>query len=159
MIMLTIDHLHQSPNHSSRLGRAVSMIVLHATAGSYAGALAWLCNPASNVSSHYLIRKDGHIAQLVADNLCAWHAGQASWHGQTAINEISIGIELENANNGRDPYSAVQLAACHALCREKIAHYGILRGNIVRHLDVAIPAGRKTDPKGLAWPAFADSLY
>jgi len=153
-----------SPNHSSRNGAAISMIVLHATVGDYKSALAWLRNPQTKnpddrVSTHYLIRKDGHVTQLVTDDRCAWHAGRASWLGHTDINERSLGIELENDNSGRDPYPAVQLDAARALCREKIARYYIMRGNIVRHLDVATPKGRKTDPAGFPFVAFVDSLY
>jgi len=154
-----IDQAHRSPNHAPRGDIDISMIVLHATVGSYASALAWLLNPKSKVSSHYLIRKDGYIAQLVADDQIAWHAGRASWHGVTDINERSLGIELENANSGRDVYPAAQLAAAHWLCQEKIARYNIERADVVRHLDVAMPRGRKLDPAGFPWPAFANSLY
>lgn len=153
-----IDYAHQSPNHDPR-EKPISMLVLHATVGSYASALAWLCNPASRASSHYLIRKDGHIAQLVPDDKVAWHAGVSAWHGVTDINECSLGIELENANDGRDPYPSAQIRAAHDLCQDKVARYNIERADIVRHLDIALPKGRKTDPAGFPWPAFADSLY
>lgn len=150
-----------SPNHSPRYGHAISMLVIHATVGSYDSALGWMTNPASRVSSHYLIRKDGHIAQLVQDENAAWHAGRAAWHGVTDINAVSLGIELENANDGRDPYPPQQLAAAHWLCQTKVARYNIERADVVRHLDIAVPKGRKTDPAPPAfpWPAFADSLY
>lgn len=156
---MIIDNSHKSPNHSPRGTIAISMLVLHATVGDYGSALAWLLNPASRVSSHYLIRKDGHIAQLVQDDQIAWHAGRANWHGVTGINACSLGIELENANTGRDPYPPAQIAAAHALCQSKIARYNIERADVVRHLDIAVPRGRKTDPAGLPWPDFADSLY
>lgn len=158
---MTYDTEHSSPNHSSRQGVAISMIVLHATVGSYESSLAWLCNPASAVSSHYLIRKDGHIAQLVPDSEAAWHAGKSVWKGldSAEIQHCSLGIEMENANTGRDPYPQVQLDAAHDLCAQKIARYHITRDMVVRHLDIAIPKGRKTDPTGLPWPTFADSLY
>jgi len=140
------------------------MIVLHATVGSFASSLAWLCNPQPNdpdnrVSTHYLIDKVGHITQLVTDDMTAWHAGRARWLGHTDINERSLGIELENDNSGHDEYPAAQLAACRDLCREKIARYHILRANVARHLDIAIPAGRKSDPAGFPWESFVASLY
>ena len=108
---MLIDTTIRSPNNAPRGNHTISMIVLHATAGSARSALAWLTNPAARVSAHYLIDKGGHIYQLVPDELVAWHAGRASWRGQSAINEISLGIELENANNGRDPYPQAQLDA------------------------------------------------
>lgn len=154
-----IDHSIKSPNHAPRGRTDISMIVLHATVGSARSALAWLTNPAARVSTHYLIDKAGHIYQLVQDDHIAWHAGRASWHGVTDINERSLGIELENDNSGRDPYPATQLAACHWLCQTKIARYSIEKADVVRHLDVAMPRGRKTDPAGFPWPAFVNSLY
>jgi hypothetical protein len=155
---------YPSPNHGPRGGHDISMIVLHATVGSFKSSLDWLRNPQKDnpddrVSTHYLIRKDGYIAQLVQDEQAAWHAGRARWHGLTDINAVSLGIELENANNGRDPYPPAQLASAHWLCQDKIARYNIERADVVRHLDIAIPKGRKTDPAGFPWPLFADSLY
>lgn len=156
---LSIDHSHSSPNHSSRAGADIDMLVLHATVGSYASSLAWLTNPASQVSTHYLISKSGHIAQLVDDSEAAWHAGKSTWLHRDSddIRNASIGIELENLNDGRDPYPAAQLDACRALCRGLIAKYFIVRMMVVRHLDIA--PSRKSDPAGLPWPAFRDSLY
>ena len=161
---LTIDRSHASPNHSPRHGHPITMLLLHATAGSYASALAWLCNPLPNgnpdkrVSTNYLIRKDGHIDQLVDDGQAAWHAGVARWNGETAINDISLGVELENANDGRDPYPPAQYNALLNLASAKIAEYHIPLDNVVRHLDVAIPKGRKTDPAGFPWDKFKADL-
>jgi N-acetyl-anhydromuramyl-L-alanine amidase AmpD len=143
------------------------MIVFHATVGSAASAIAWLRNPqpkalSKRVSTHYLIDKAGAITQLVVDDLAAWHAGKSAWRGLNSANiqECSLGVELENANDGKDVYPAVQLASAKELCKSKIAQYNIPRLNVVRHLDIATPAGRKTDPAGFPdWPAFADSLY
>jgi hypothetical protein len=159
MTSYPIDQSHKSPNHGPRNGHAISMIVLHATVGSVRSALAWLTNPASRVSSHYVIDKAGHISQLVQDEDAAWHAGRARWHGVTDINAVSLGVELENANDGHDPYPPAQLASAHWLCQDKIARYNIERADVVRHLDIAVPKGRKTDPAGFPWPLFADSLY
>lgn len=156
---LIIDQAIRSPNYSLRSGQSISMIVLHATVGSARSALAWLTNPVARVSAHYLIAKSGHIYQLVADEHCAWHAGRASWHGQTAINEMSLGIELENVNDGRDIYPPEQIDALRQLIQAKAAQYRIAPDMIVRHLDVAVPKGRKTDPAGFPWVEFIGSLF
>lgn len=164
---LDIDHSRSSPNHSSRNGRAITMIVGHATVGPFVSSLNWLCNPASRVSSHYLISKTGHIAQLVADSRAAWHAGIALWDGDTAINEASLGIELENLTgmampdgtlHPPDPYPAVQITAFRELVQSKMAQYAIPLSRVLRHLDVAMPRGRKTDPANFDWRAFLASL-
>lgn len=156
-----------SPNKSERNGTPISMIVFHATVGGLKSSLDWLRNPqpknpSNRVSTHYLIGKTGAIYQLVADDMAAWHAGKSAWRGLNSANilECSLGIELENANDGHDPYPAAQLASARELCRAKIAQYRIPRLNVVRHLDIAIPAKRKTDPAGFPdWPAFVASLY
>jgi N-acetylmuramoyl-L-alanine amidase len=158
---MQIDTSHKSPNHSSREGAPITMLVLHATVGSYASSLFWLTNPASRVSTHYLISKTGHIAQLVPDARAAWHAGVSRWFDLDSgdIQRQSIGIELENANTGRDPYPVVQQAAATELCRMLVVQYAIKRDMVTRHLDIATPRGRKTDPAGLPWPMFRDRLY
>lgn len=159
--MLVIDHSRSSPNFSSRNGQAITCIVMHATAGSYQSALTQLTSPVAKVSSHYLISKTGIVAQLVADDQAAWHAGVSSWMGLGSqdIQERSIGIELANANTGRDPYPPIQLAQASLLCIALIGRYQVSRAMFVRHLDIALPAGRKTDPAGFPWKSFVDSLY
>ncbi|WP_299074961.1 N-acetylmuramoyl-L-alanine amidase, partial [uncultured Paraglaciecola sp.] len=61
---------------------------------SAAAALNRLCDPAFEVSAHYLISAQGHITQLVDEEMRAWHAGVGSWCRQHDINSRSIGIEL-----------------------------------------------------------------
>lgn len=162
--MTQIDSSHRSPNHSARTSGGkpvpISMLVIHATAGSASSALSWLCSAASRVSAHYLIGKDGHTYQLVSDDRAAWHAGKSRWMGLNSndIQCCSIGIELENANSGIDPYPQAQLAALIDLCREKVAQYHIAADMVVRHAEIAIPKGRKTDPAGFPWQEFLLSL-
>lgn len=155
---MEIDRSYTSPNNSPRGKHSITMLVIHATAGSARSSLAWLTNPAAKVSAHFVIDKAGKVYQLVPDDLAAWHAGRASWRGTTAVNECSLGIELENSDSGRDPYPPAQLDALQALCREKIAQYGIPMENVVRHLDVAVPRGRKSDPAGFDWAGFRAKL-
>lgn len=156
---MQIDRTYRSPNVSSRDGRPIRLIVLHATVGSARSAIAWLTNPAARVSAHFVIDKSGRIYQLVDDEKTAWHAGRASWNGETAVNEISLGIELENANDGRDPYPQPQLDALIELVRAKIEQYQIAPGMVARHADVALPRGRKSDPAGFPWAAFLQQIF
>lgn len=164
---LDIDHTRSSPNHSSRDGYPILLILVHATVGSYLSSLNWLCSAASKASAHYLISKQGKIAQLVPDDRAAWHAGRAQWMGETAINELSLGIELENLTGmglpgGKihppDSYPEAQLKAARALIQAKMAEYEIPLAHVVRHLDVAVPRGRKNDPANLNWAAFFTSI-
>jgi N-acetyl-anhydromuramyl-L-alanine amidase AmpD len=156
-----IDTSHTSPNQSSRNGADISMIVIHATVGSYAASLAWLCNPESNVSTHYLIAKTGYTARLVPDDRAAWHAGVSHWMTMDSgqIQRQSIGIELENKNNGVDPYPQPQLAALLTLCRKLVAAYAIVPDMVALHADVAIPDGRKTDAAAFHLDTFKAALF
>lgn len=75
-----------SPNHSSRQGEKVRLLVWHQTAGAYAGSVSWLCNPAAQASAHLVIREDGlEATQLVPLAEKAWHAA--------AFNGFSVGVE------------------------------------------------------------------
>ncbi len=158
---MIIDYAYKSPNHSSRQGHDIFMLVLHATVGNARSSLDWLTNPVSRVSIHYLISKPGKVYQLVPDHLSAWHAGKSRWRGfsTTDIALGSIGIELENRNDGRDPYPPAQLAALLELSRSLVVKYSILSDMVVRHLDVATPKGRKSDPAGFPWEKFMSDLY
>jgi hypothetical protein len=89
----------------------------------------------------------------------AWHAGRARWGDVTAINQISIGIELENANTGRDSYPPEQIDALLELAAEKVEKYHIAPEMVVRHCDIAVPKGRKTDPAGFPWSEFISRLF
>lgn len=153
----------------------IRLLVLHATAGTGPGDLAWLRtggSPLRPVSAHYYIDKVGRIAQLVRDEDMAWHTGASSWtvdgarvsgsvnvNGGTiaALNAISVGIELENRNDGRDLYPPAQIRAAEALARAIVGRYNIPREQLVRHLDIA--PGRKTDPAGFPWETFVRRVY
>lgn len=73
-------------------------LVLHYTAGSSAaGTISWFKNPASKVSAHLVIARDGTVTQMVPFDREAWHAGRSSWGTLSGLNHYSIGIELDNA--------------------------------------------------------------
>jgi N-acetyl-anhydromuramyl-L-alanine amidase AmpD len=90
-----------SPNYTAgRGGRKIIAIVNHQTGGQGPGALSWLSNPASKVSAHYLIFRDGTVYQLVRLQDTAWQAGavdQPSWmlYDGTNPNRYTLGIEHE----------------------------------------------------------------
>lgn len=142
----------------------VRLIVLHATAGRAPGDLAWLRKGGDErrpVSAHYYISRSGAVSQLVRDEDIAWHAGRSSWRVDGRIvngcNAVSLGVELENLNSGRDPYPESQYAAAVALVRELVRRHDVPRAQLVRHLDIA--PGRKTDPAGFPWPRFVAEVY
>lgn len=145
--------LSLSPNHGERRGALVAdCLILHYT-GMKSGpaALSWLCDPSSQVSSHYFVGEDARVIQLVPESRRAWHAGRSSWNGQTDINSASIGIEIVNAGHefGTPPFPDAQIDAVIALCRDLCARHALAPERVLAHSDVA-PA-RKRDP-GEAFP-------
>jgi N-acetylmuramoyl-L-alanine amidase len=130
-------------------------VVLHATAdkGNEAGAEGWMRNPASQVSAHLHIRRDGTVVRLVSDQRRAWHAGTSRWRGRMNVNDFSFGWELANRNDGREPYTEAQYRALITLAVHYIAQ-GIPLDAFVSHAEVALPPGRKTDPAGFLWARF-----
>jgi N-acetyl-anhydromuramyl-L-alanine amidase AmpD len=143
-----------SPNHSPRIsGDPIDLVVLHATVGGFQGSLSWLRNPASEVSSHYLVSKQGDIVNLVDEVEMAWHAGVTFWRGRTDLNRYSVGIEIENLTGakgfvGQDPWMAQQYEAVawlvNNICERR--HIPKDRRHIVTHAEIA--PRRKTDPAG-----------
>ena len=147
-----------SPNCDDRpTGQNVDMLVLHYT-GMQHGALALqrLCDPAAQVSAHYVIEENGTGHTLVPEEKRAWHAGVSFWRGETAINARSIGIELVNPGHdfGYRPFPAVQMSALLALIPDILARHSIPARNIVGHSDIA--PRRKEDPgEFFDWPLLA----
>ena len=137
-----------SPNHGERKGGGPpDMIILHYTGMPQAAeALQRLCSPVSEVSSHYFVFEDGNVLQLVPEERRAWHAGAASWAGETDINSRSIGIEIANPGHpgGLPPYPEAQVEAVIALVGDLARRWRVPRERLLGHSDVA-PA-RKEDP-------------
>lgn len=135
-----------SPNFNDR-DVPVDMLVLHYTGMRTAGeAMERLCDPAAEVSAHYLIDEDGTVSQLVDEDKRAWHAGVSSWRGETNINSRSIGIEIVNPGHewGYRDFTPAQYDALIPLCLDILSRHAIPARNVVGHSDVA-PA-RKQDP-------------
>lgn len=133
-----------SPNYGERReGLRPEFVVLHYTAmESCAAAATRLCDPASEVSAHYLIDYDGTVHPLVAEDARAWHAGAGSWRGLDDLNSRSIGIEL--ANDGAEPFPEPQMAALETLLAGILSRWGIPPEGVIGHSDMA--PDRKSDP-------------
>jgi N-acetylmuramoyl-L-alanine amidase len=137
-----------SPNFGNRRdGRKPDALILHYT-GMESGPAAedWLCNPQSEVSSHYLVHEDGRVVQMVPEGLRAWHAGKGAWKGVSDVNSFSIGIEVVNPGHafGYRDFPDGQIGALVALCLDICRRYAIPRERVLAHSDVA--PGRKVDP-------------
>ncbi len=92
------------------------------------------------VSSHFLIRRDGYLIQFVSCLDRAWHAGQSCWDGVERCNDFSIGIEIEGCDD--EAFEAAQYDTLNALLTRLYQTYPITA--VTGHSDIA--PGRKTDP-------------
>ncbi len=141
-----IDTRHESVNHDSR----ARYIILHYTQETFERSLEILTR--GFVSSHYLVSDTDRPRsyRLVSENRRAWHAGQSSWRGETALNASSIGIEIVNLGPLPDakgdfyPYPPAQIAEVIRLVRDIAKRHGIPPHRILGHSDIA--PQRKIDP-------------
>ncbi len=136
----------RSPNWNAR-ALPVSMVVLHYTGMETAeAALERMCDPAAEVSAHYMIDEDGTVTLMVDEDKRAWHAGRSYWRGITDINSASVGIELVNPGHefGYRPFTDAQMESLIPLLADIMHRHRIPRANVVGHSDIA-PA-RKQDP-------------
>jgi len=142
-----------SPNFNARLGTdtEIDTLMLHSTCMStndIEQCIQWFQLPESEVSSHYIVGKDGRIVQMVAETMRAWHAGPCDWQGRSDINSCSIGIELVHRDQDPlDNWPDAQMEAVAHLLADIRTRHAIPNSHVIFHWEAAIPAGRKTDPK------------
>lgn len=137
-----------------RLITDITMIVMHATAGR--NSLKWLTtDPASNVSAHRLIDNAGQIYKCVPDDVVANHVGNSRIGNSIGLNRMSLGIELENTNDGTQLYPRWQLQSAAWQVAEWWSLYGPLP--IVPHS--LIDTKGKSDPYKFPWSTFNSFLF
>ena len=148
----TID-TYPTPNFTQGRTQAVRWVIVHSTRGGsdddYQATINWFQNPASQVSSHLLVSRDGRVARFVRDEDTAWHAG---FH-----NPYTLGIEFEQAT-ADTPFTDGQLAKGADQCHNWLEKFGDIA--IVGHENTpqGIQSG-KTDPGHLfPWPQFMEMV-
>ena len=149
---MKLIHNFKSPNYNDRRSNSIEIIVIHYTAlSSISNSLKHLCSKKSKVSSHYLISQEGKIYSLVSEKKRAWHAGQSYWRGNTDINSISIGIELDfSPSDINNKFTSKLNSALIFLLKKLLRKYRISIENILGHSDIA--PYRKIDPgKHFPW--------
>jgi N-acetylmuramoyl-L-alanine amidase/AmpD protein len=145
----------QSPNCGPRPeGVVVDTIVIHSTViPTLEATTRAFQRESSQVSAHYTIGKDGSIVQNVSTFDRAWHAGVSKdVRGKENLNHFSVGIELVNLNDGKDPYPAAQMDALKAIIVVLKRRFPIVQ--IASHEYIAQPYGRKSDPTNFPWDEF-----
>jgi len=161
-----------SPNFGERPSQSqIDLLVIHSISlppGVYGGheiealftnQLDWDAHPYfaqirdMQVSSHFVIRRDGGLMQFVSCEKRAWHAGVSHYRGRDNCNDDSIGIELAGLEG--ELFESAQYDTLFVLCTELVNHYSI--AHIAGHEDIA--PGRKSDPgAGFDWQLLREKL-
>ena len=134
-----------TPNKSQRKIKPEA-IVLHHSGGSYNGGVSWIRNPASKVSYHCLVARDGKRAVFGEDTDRTWHAGVSKWKGRKDLNSWSIGVSWEG-----DTYTyplgedAIESALDYIVPRMK--KWGIPVSMVLDHRMVSGPRKNDIAPK------------
>ncbi|TGB03250.1 N-acetylmuramoyl-L-alanine amidase [Streptomyces sp. MZ04] len=118
----------------------IDMVVIHVVQGGYATALRVFKDPAHGAAAHYVVRKDGHVAQMIRELDVAFHAGNKGY------NERSIGIEHEGFVDKKASFTDAMYASSARLTAGICKRYDIPvdREHIVGHVEV--PGTDHTDP-------------
>ena len=146
--MIEIEHFY-SPNFDAikRKKENIKFLIFHYTGmKTEKSALKRLSNRNSKVSSHYFIKKNGSIINLVPDLYVSWHAGISSWKKVNKLNKYSIGIEIHNPGHqyGYKNFSKKQINSVKYLSLKLAKKYKIRREHYLGHSDIA--PDRKKDP-------------
>lgn len=132
-------------------------IYIHATGGT--DSRAWLTHTSvPPVSCHRLISKNGTIYKIVPDNVKAYTQGYGTMGhhkplGELTCNTDGLSVELENLDNGKDPYPRVQVRSLALQIDEWWSMYGYLP--LLAHSDVDV---NKKDPQGFTWNILYEEL-
>lgn len=162
----TINTDYPARWHSPRGGARPLAIIAHGTVGVDSRRYLQRGGDRADgsdrqVSIHVLIQKDGTIYRMVRDEDAAHHAGgirrpdgtlssRMSINGTVyrghAVNTHSLGFELENLQNLKDPYPDAQLLALGWQINQWRQRWGPIP--VIRH--ATIDPGRRTDTVGLS---------
>ena len=142
----------QSPNFGPRPKNAVvDTVVVHSTVvPTLENTTRLFYDTKSQVSAHFTIGRDGSVIQNVSTFERAWQAGVSmDAFGRKNVNDFSVGIEIVNLNDGKDPYPDAQVQMVGFVIHEMMRRFPIKQ--IVSHEFIALPRGRKNDPKNFPW--------
>ena len=137
--------------------RKPNYVIIHHTAqDSLQQTLRTFTVPHAQVSSHYVIGRDGEVYQMLSDYVRGWHAGAGKWGSITDLNSVSLGIELDN--NGSEPFSEAQVHSLLNLLDTLKKKYNIPTANFIGHSDIA--PTRKVDPSAFfPWKRLAENGF
>ncbi len=161
----TPDVVSLSPNRSPGQPSG-KKVVVHATRSGismnpseFPGTLNHFANPASQVSAHGLVGRDGRIARIVPDSQTAWHAG--------IHNPDMWGWELEQGV-GSDGFTIKQMESWALVARYYVEEFGVApqhitdisKSGFIGHDETpqGVAVGKSDPGSGFMWVAFISSL-
>ena len=138
----TYDERRVSTPNKGRQPIKPEAVVLHHSGGSYRGGVAWIANPASKVSYHVLIARDGRRTVFCNDTERAWHAGRSNWQGRPDLNSWSLGLSWEG-DTYSDPLGEDAMASALEYLVPRMRKWQIPMTRVLTHQQVS--PGRKND--------------
>lgn len=125
-----------------RKGYKPEAFVIHIAQGTLQGGYSWFNTPASKVSAHYMVSRDGTIWQFVKLEDTAWHAGGVASPTWKLLkpgvnpNLYTIGIEHEGFTG--EPWTKAMYNATAELIGQISREWGIPvdRKHIIGHYQI-----------------------
>ncbi len=132
-----------SPKNKRRPIRpSTKYIVLHTTEGAEQGSL----NKVHRLGeTHYFVGLDGTVYRIIDRSRIATHAGRSMWHGQRALDDSSIGIEVSGYYDQN--ITQAQYRALRELLRQLKGIYRVPDVNILTHSMVAYGRPNRYHPE------------
>ena len=125
-----------------RKGYRPEAVVIHIMDGTLSGTDSWFANPASQVSAHYGIGKNGEAHQYVQEQDSAWHAGRVDapvWKFiRPNVNPNLYTIGIEHEGKSEDVWTAAMKQSSADLIREICERWQIPidRNHVVGHFEI-----------------------
>ncbi|HLW90547.1 MAG TPA: N-acetylmuramoyl-L-alanine amidase [Roseiarcus sp.] len=141
-----------SPNYSVAPVRHDNVFV-HRCEGSYAGSVAWLCDPRAKASAHLVMKADGsEVTQLVPLSMKAW--------AQCAFNANGVSLEIEGytaqglSQETSRAAAAIVAWLCRAYAIAPVWAQGGRGPGVCQHVDLGAAGGGHHDACGLGSPTW-----
>jgi N-acetylmuramoyl-L-alanine amidase len=169
---MQLDRTVRSPNFSN-IDIPVRYVVVHFSAAQLKRTLQILTDPATEVSAHLVIDRDGTVYELVecmaGVTKRAWHAGKSKLEVDVGpqrqlvegFNDFSIGIELINLNGNVIPYTEAQYASLFAVIESLKGLYPALGSpeSIIGHEQIAGFRGKSDPGRCFEWSRLFSVCY
>lgn len=114
------------PNEAADRLADVRGLVLHIASGFYDGTIAWQRNASADVSSHFIVARDGRCAQMVdtADRSWAQRSGNSTWLS-VELEGFAPDDRLHASHPGWERLTPAQIEVCARLLARVHQVYGV----------------------------------